>query len=90
MKRTAARGRGQSQSQALSEAVRERLSSISRHAGIEPTWARLSLAARILLFFPHRSSQVLERKKTRKKTGGREGRSRSLKRKLSASAERQD
>ncbi len=53
---------------------------MARHAGIEPTWARLSLAARILcpaVFSP----QV----PVRKKTGGREGRSRSLKKKLSAS-----
>ncbi len=64
---------------ALSSAV------TARHVGINPTWARLSPAAQILcpLFF---SSQI----PWRKKTGGREGWSRSLKRKLTTSAERQD
>ncbi len=52
---------------------------MGRHAGIESTWPRLSPAARI--FCP----AVFQ-----KKTGGRKGRSRYLKRKLSASAERQD
>ncbi len=56
----------------------------ARHAGIEPTWARLSrpLKSSAHCFF----SQI----PGRKKTGGCEGRSRSLKRKLTASAERQD
>ncbi len=57
----------------------------ARHAGIEPTWARLSLAAQILCPAVF-SSQV----PGRKKTGWWEGRSRSLKRKSSASAERRD
>ncbi len=72
----------------LSEEDRRMLSPsavTARHAGIEPMWARLSLAAQILcqLFFSHRSLGG-------RKMGGREGRSRSLKRKLSVSAERQD
>ncbi len=58
---------------------------MARHAGIEPTWARLSPAARILCPAVF-SSQV----PGRKKTCGHEGRSHSLKIKLSASAERQD
>ncbi len=61
------------------------LCSDGRHVGINPTWARLSPAAQILcpaVFF----SQI----PWRKKTGGREGWSRSLKRKLTTSAERQD
>ncbi len=54
----------------------------ARPAGIELTWARLSLAARI--FCPAVfSSQV----PGRKKTGGREGRSRFLKKKPPGSAE---
>ncbi len=52
--------------------------------GIEPTWARLSLAAKILcpLFF---LTDPWE-----KETGGCKGRNRTLKRKLTASAEKQD
>ncbi len=58
---------------------------MARHSGIVPAWARFSLAVRIICPAVF-SSQV----PGRKKTGGREGRSRSLKWKLSVSTGRQD
>ncbi len=58
---------------------------MARHVGIEPAWARLSPAAKVLCPAAF-SSQV----PGRKKRGGCEERSRSLKRKLSKSVERQD
>ncbi len=57
----------------------------TRHAGSEPAWARFQPGAENLCPAVF-SSQVPERKKT----GGREGRDRSLKRKRCACAERRD